>query len=52
MEVGWRHKVYPGRIEKGTMTQAQAEKQIAMMAEASDVLSAMADSETEKERLL
>jgi hypothetical protein len=51
-EVGWRQKVYPKRVETGTMSQAQAERQIAMMAEAADVLAELADKEDEKERLL
>ena len=30
-EVQWRYKVYPGRVRKGTMTQAEADKEKALM---------------------
>ena len=51
-EVTWRQKVYPRLIREGKLTQAAGDRQIAMMAEAADVLAELADKEDEKERLL
>jgi hypothetical protein len=32
-ELRWRRRVYPRRIDKGSMTKVQAEREIAMMTE-------------------
>jgi hypothetical protein len=47
-EVSQRHRVYPRFVEKGSMSQAQADAQIGMMEAIAELLAEMA----EKERLL
>ena len=50
-EAGTRRKVYDRLVREGRMTQAAADRQIAMMGEASDVLAEMADAEESKGKL-
>ena len=47
-ELGWRHKVYPRRIEQGKMTANQAAREIAIM----QAIAADLRSKAQRERLL
>ena len=44
-ELRWRCQVYPGRVQNGRMRQAQADREIAMMAAISEHYAELAKAE-------
>jgi hypothetical protein len=44
-EVGWRERVYPGRVEDGKMLRTQARDETEMMETIAAILRAMAEDE-------